>query len=56
YRVALGALSSRAGTALPSFILSFAVLHEGTAVASLIGIFYVLGVRASSGASAVDWP
>ncbi|TFK49888.1 hypothetical protein OE88DRAFT_1631777 [Heliocybe sulcata] len=45
YRVALGALSSRTGTALRSFIFLFAILREGTAVASLIGIFYVLGVR-----------
>ncbi|TFK51011.1 hypothetical protein OE88DRAFT_1660206 [Heliocybe sulcata] len=44
YREALGALSARTGTALPSLIFSFAVLHEVTAVASLIGIFY--GARA----------
>ncbi|KZT21484.1 hypothetical protein NEOLEDRAFT_749223 [Neolentinus lepideus HHB14362 ss-1] len=44
YREALRTLSARTGTALPSLIFSFAVLHEVTAVASLVGIFY--GARA----------
>ncbi|EPQ55133.1 hypothetical protein GLOTRDRAFT_111133 [Gloeophyllum trabeum ATCC 11539] len=44
YRDALRALSARTGTALPSLIFSFAVLHEVTAIASLVGVFY--GARA----------
>jgi hypothetical protein len=44
YRDALNALSIRTRTPLPSLIASFAVLHELTAIASLVGIFF--GARA----------
>ncbi|KAH7911311.1 hypothetical protein BJ138DRAFT_1150929 [Hygrophoropsis aurantiaca] len=40
YKNALQALSNRTGTPLSSLILSFAVLHEITAIAPVVGIFY----------------
>ncbi|KAF9031212.1 hypothetical protein BDZ89DRAFT_1064061 [Hymenopellis radicata] len=40
YKSALQAISTRTGTPLPSLVLSFAVLHEITAIAPLIGGFY----------------
>lgn len=40
YRIALNALSARTGTPLPSLLLSFAVLHEITALVPLVGVFY----------------
>lgn len=39
-RAALLALSQRTGTALPSLLTSFAVLHELTALVPLLGFFY----------------
>lgn len=44
YRSALNAISLRTGTPLPSLLVSFAVLHELTAIVPLVGIFY--GARA----------
>lgn len=40
YRNALAAISTRTGSPLPSLIVSFAILHELTAIAPLVGIFY----------------
>lgn len=40
YRDVLAAISARTGAPLPSLIVSFAVLHELTAIAPLVGIFY----------------
>ncbi|KAG9312114.1 hypothetical protein JVU11DRAFT_7401 [Chiua virens] len=40
YRNALAAISTRTGSPLPSLIVSFAVLHELTAIVPLVGIFY----------------
>ena len=40
YKEALQALSARTKTPLPSLILSFAVLHELTALVPLVGVFY----------------
>ncbi|KAF8178628.1 hypothetical protein K438DRAFT_1268574 [Mycena galopus ATCC 62051] len=40
YRDALAAVSARTGTPLSSLVVSFAVLHEITAVVPLVGIFY----------------
>ncbi|KAG5651633.1 hypothetical protein H0H81_008010 [Sphagnurus paluster] len=40
YRNALAALAARTGTPLPSLIVSFAVLHEVTAVVPLVAFFY----------------
>ncbi|KAJ7818160.1 hypothetical protein B0H14DRAFT_3474004 [Mycena olivaceomarginata] len=40
YRDALAAVSARTGAPLSSLVLSFAVLHELTAVVPLVGIFY----------------
>jgi len=40
YRNALGSLAARTGTPLPSLIISFAILHEITAVVPLVGIFF----------------
>ncbi|KAI9568763.1 hypothetical protein HD554DRAFT_2021461 [Boletus coccyginus] len=40
YRNALAAISTRTGSQLPSLIVSFAVLHELTAIVPLVGIFY----------------
>ena len=40
YRTALQAISTRTGTALPSLITSFAILHEATAVAPLFIVFF----------------
>lgn len=40
YRNALAAISTRTGSPLSSLILSFAVLHELTAIVPLVGIFY----------------
>lgn len=40
YRTTLAALSARTGTSLPALVTSFAVLHEATAIAPLIGVFY----------------
>lgn len=47
YRNALKLISVRTGAPLPSLIVSFAVLHELTAIVPIIGIFYgarMLGV------------
>ena len=44
YRTALSAISARTGTALPSLVTSFAVLHEVTAVIPFAGLFF--GARA----------
>ncbi|KDQ55255.1 hypothetical protein JAAARDRAFT_134111 [Jaapia argillacea MUCL 33604] len=53
YREALRALSARTGTPLPSLVFSFVVLHELTAIASMVGLFY--GARALSlGETLVD--
>ena len=38
YKSALGSLAARTGTPLPSLIVSFAILHEITALVPLIGI------------------
>jgi len=40
YKNALGSLAARTGTPLPSLIISFAILHEITAVVPLAGIFF----------------
>jgi hypothetical protein len=40
YKNALNAISLRTGTPLPSLLVSFAVLHELTAIVPLVGIFY----------------
>ena len=40
YKETLQALSARTKTPIPSLILSFAVLHELTALVPLVGIFY----------------
>jgi hypothetical protein len=40
YRNALTAISGRTGTPLPSLIISFAILHELTAIVPTVGIFY----------------
>ncbi|TFK74588.1 hypothetical protein BDN72DRAFT_759654 [Pluteus cervinus] len=40
YRTALQAVSARTGAPLPSLIVSFGILHEITAIAPLVGIFY----------------
>jgi hypothetical protein len=44
YREALKAISSRTHTPLPSLLVSFAVLHELTAIVPFVGIFF--GARA----------
>ncbi|KIM82627.1 hypothetical protein PILCRDRAFT_468816 [Piloderma croceum F 1598] len=44
YRDALKTVSIRTGTPLPSLAMSFAVLHELTAIVPLVGVFY--GARA----------
>lgn len=40
YKSALQAISTRTGTPLPSLVLSFAILHEVTAIAPLFAGFY----------------
>ncbi|KAJ6593485.1 hypothetical protein B0H19DRAFT_1090552 [Mycena capillaripes] len=40
YRDALAAVAARTGTPLSSLVLSFAVLHEVTAIVPLVGVFY----------------
>ncbi|KIK67509.1 hypothetical protein GYMLUDRAFT_156602 [Collybiopsis luxurians FD-317 M1] len=40
YRNALQALSARTGTPLSSLVVSFGILHEITAIAPLVGVFY----------------
>ncbi|KAG2128697.1 hypothetical protein DEU56DRAFT_504483 [Suillus clintonianus] len=40
YRNALTAISGRTGAPLPSLIVSFAILHELTAIVPIVGIFY----------------
>jgi len=40
YRATLGAISARTGTALPSLVASFAILHECTALVPLVAVFY----------------
>lgn len=40
YRATLAGISARTGTALPSLVTSFAILHEVTALAPLIVFFY----------------
>ena len=44
YKQALAAISQRTRTPLPSLVLSFAVLHELTAVVPVVGFFF--GARA----------
>ena len=44
YRQALKAISARTGTALPTLVVSFAVVHELTAVVPIVGFFF--GARA----------
>ncbi|KII95664.1 hypothetical protein PLICRDRAFT_96436 [Plicaturopsis crispa FD-325 SS-3] len=44
YKAALQAISTRTGSPLSSLVLSFAVLHEITALVPLVGVFY--GARA----------
>jgi hypothetical protein len=44
YRAALDALAARTKTPLPSLAVSFAVVHEVTAIVPLVGLFY--GARA----------
>ena len=44
YRQALAAVSQRTRTPLPSLVLSFAVLHELTAIVPVVGFFF--GARA----------
>lgn len=41
YQAALEAISKRTGTALPSLVVSFAILHEVTAIAPFIGLFFM---------------
>ncbi len=40
YRATLGPISARTGTALPSLVASFAILHESTALVPLVAVFY----------------
>ncbi|KAG6850858.1 hypothetical protein H0H93_007476 [Arthromyces matolae] len=40
YKAALDALSARTRTPLPSLLVSFALLHELTAVVPLVAVFY----------------
>lgn len=40
YKNALGSLAARTGTPLPSLIVSFAILHEITAIVPLAGLFF----------------
>lgn len=40
YKNALSSLAARTGTPLPSLIVSFAVLHEITAIVPLAGLFF----------------
>ncbi|KAJ7496912.1 hypothetical protein FB451DRAFT_1335253 [Mycena latifolia] len=40
YRDALAAVAARTGAPLSSLVVSFAVLHELTAVVPLVGVFY----------------
>lgn len=40
YQNALRSLSTKTGTPLPSLIVSFAVLHELTAIVPLVGVFF----------------
>src|ERR1700722_6870278 len=40
YRDALNTISNRTRTPLPSLVVSFAVLHELTAIVPLVGIFF----------------
>ncbi|OBZ65077.1 hypothetical protein A0H81_14924 [Grifola frondosa] len=40
YKYALDALAARTRTPLPSLILSFAILHELTAMIPLVGLFF----------------
>ncbi|KAG2341546.1 hypothetical protein BDR05DRAFT_976884 [Suillus weaverae] len=40
YRNALTAVSRRTGAPLPSLLVSFAILHELTAIVPIVGIFY----------------
>lgn len=40
YSQRLAALSARTGTPLPSLAISFAILHEFTAIAPVIGFYY----------------
>jgi hypothetical protein len=40
YKNALSSLAARTGTPLPSLIVSFAILHEITAIVPLAGLFF----------------
>lgn len=40
YKLAIQAISTRTGAPLPSLVLSFAVLHELTAIAPFLAIFF----------------
>ncbi|EKM53598.1 uncharacterized protein PHACADRAFT_260033, partial [Phanerochaete carnosa HHB-10118-sp] len=44
YRQALQAISARTGTALPSLVVSFGIVHEFTALVPTVGFFF--GARA----------
>lgn len=41
YRAALATISSRTGTALPSLITSFVILHEATAIVPFASLFFI---------------
>ncbi|PBK74200.1 hypothetical protein ARMSODRAFT_951795 [Armillaria solidipes] len=61
YKAALSAISARTGAPLSSLLVSFAVLHEITAVASFAGVFYAartfgVGERVVDAVAADDEP
>ncbi|KAK0241461.1 hypothetical protein EDD85DRAFT_400577 [Armillaria nabsnona] len=61
YKAALGAISARTGAPLSSLLVSFAVLHEITAIASFAGVFYAarafgVGERVVDAVAADDEP
>ncbi|KAK0226238.1 hypothetical protein IW262DRAFT_752932 [Armillaria fumosa] len=61
YKVALSAISARTGAPLSSLLVSFAVLHEVTAIASFAGVFcaaraFGVGERVIDAVAADDEP
>lgn len=61
YKAALSAISARTGAPLSSLLVSFAVLHEITAIASFAGVFYAarafgVGERVVDAVAADDEP
>ncbi|KAK0195731.1 hypothetical protein F5146DRAFT_924843 [Armillaria mellea] len=61
YKAALSAISARTGAPLSSLLVSFAVLHEVTALASFGGVFYAarafgVGERVVDAVAADDEP